>query len=76
MQLLRKIMHSDDIEKGIRVPKGLQHRKVEILIFPVDQEEVDDTADWSAFSLSHAMRDMENETSPLYTAQDIKDPAS
>jgi hypothetical protein len=73
MQFLRKIIQSDDIEKGIKLPRSMKHKKVELLIFPVGNEENEDDADWSSFSLSQAMLGMENETTPEYTAQDIKD---
>lgn len=70
MQFIRKIINSDEIEKGIQMPRELQHRKVEVLIFPVDPAE--DTQDWSALSLSQAMRGMEDEATPVYSTKDIK----
>ena len=73
MQFLRKIIQSDEIEKGIKLPPSMKHKKVELLIFPVEPDENDDVADWSSFSLSQAILGMENEETPEYTAQDIKD---
>ena len=38
MQFVRKIINSDKIEKGIKVPKELRHKKVELFIFPIEEQ--------------------------------------
>ncbi|MCX5901059.1 MAG: hypothetical protein NTX06_10070 [Proteobacteria bacterium] len=38
MQFLRKIIHSDDIEKGIKLPRSMKHKNVELLIIPVEEQ--------------------------------------
>ena len=38
MNFIRKIVKSDDLEKGIRIPEELKHRNVELLIIPLEDE--------------------------------------
>jgi hypothetical protein len=38
MQFLRRIIHSDDIEKGIKLPRSMKHKNVELLIIPVEEQ--------------------------------------
>jgi len=38
MNFLRKIIHSDSLEHVISLPQELKHKKVELLIFPVEEE--------------------------------------
>jgi len=38
MQFLRKIIHSDDIERGIKLPPSMKHKNVELLIIPIGEQ--------------------------------------
>jgi len=38
MQFLRRIIHSDDIEKGIKLPRSMKHKNVELLIIPIEKQ--------------------------------------
>ncbi len=60
-----------------RLPEPLQTEVldfVEYLLYKVEQAEgEEDGRDWSALSLSLAMRGMEDEATPEYTLDDLKE---
>ncbi len=58
-----------------KLPQPLQAEVLdfaEYLLSKVERDTEADEADWSAFSLASAMRDMVDEETPVYTTADLK----
>jgi hypothetical protein len=56
------------------LPDSLQREVLDFVRFLVFKREQEVTRDeWSNFSLASAMRGMENEDTPLYTTDDLKE---
>ena len=70
---------AESIQQYVRqLPDALQLEVlnfVEYLLFKQTQEalEAQDQAEWSNFSVASAMRGMENEETPLYTLDDLRE---
>ncbi len=61
-----------------KLPNALQQEVldfVKFLLFKREQETTpeEDEIEWSNFSLASAMRGMENEDTPVYTIEDLKE---
>jgi len=70
---------TESIQQHVQMlPDALQQEVldfVEFLLFKRKQETIleEDEIEWSNFSLASAMRGMENEDTPIYTTDDLKE---